>query len=325
MQHTRLGPFEGVSRLALGGGGIGAVWGPTTRDEAITTVHAAVAAGINLLDLAPSYGNGEAETVVGEAFAGRILEGVRLTTKCQLGAPEPDAVYSVLRASLEASLVRLRVDHVDCFILHSLLVPDERGERGSGRSSAPGTPLSLYRSHVRAAFQRLVDEGLARAWGVTGIGVPSVVRAVLEDAPRPEVVQCIANLLDSPGGLKRYEEPATPRALIATAVAQGVGVMGIRAVQAGALTDQIDRALPDDHPDLADYRRAAPFRAIAAELGVSAAYLAHRYALSIAGVDTVVLGVKNRPELAECIQAEADGVLDAALISRIDDACGWAR
>lgn len=324
MQHTRLGPFDGVSRLALGGGGIGAVWGPTTRDEAIATVHAAVAAGSNLLDLAPSYGNGEAETVVGEAFAGQIPAGVRITTKCQLGAPEPDAVYPTLRASLEASLTRLRTDHVDCFILHSLLVPDVRGERGSGHASAPGTPLTLYRSHVRAAFQRLVDEGLARAWGVTGIGVPSVVRTVLEDAPRPQVVQCIANLLDSPGSLKRYEEPAVPRTLIATAVAQGVGVMGIRAVQAGALTDEFDRALPDDHPDVGDYRRAAPFRAIAAGLGVSAAYLAHRYALSIAGVDTVVLGVKDRTELAECIQAEADGALDGALISRIDRAVGRA-
>ncbi len=324
MQHTRLGPFAGVSRLALGGGGIGAVWGPTTRDEAIATVHAAVDAGINLLDLAPSYGNGEAETVVGEAFAGEIPTGVRVTTKCQLGAPEPDAVYPTLRSSLQASLTRLRVDHVDCFILHSLLVPDVRGERGSGRASAAGTPLGLYRSHVRAAFQRLVDEGLARAWGVTGIGVPSVVQAVLEDAPRPQIVQCIANLLDSPGGLKRYEEPATPRTLIATAVAQGVGVMGIRAVQAGALTDAFDRALAEDHPDVEDYRRAAPFRAVASELGVSAAYLAHRYALSIAGVDTVVLGVKDRAELAECVRAEGDGPLDAALISRIDRAVGRA-
>ncbi|RJQ07199.1 MAG: aldo/keto reductase [Dehalococcoidia bacterium] len=324
MQHTRLGPFDGVSRLALGGGGIGAVWGPTTRDEAIATVHAAVAAGINLFDLAPSYGNGEAEIVMGEAFAGRFPAGVRVTTKCQLGAPEPNAVYPTLRASLEASLTRLRVDHVDCFILHSLLVPDVRGERGSGHASAAGTPLSLYRSHVRAAFQHLVDEGLARAWGVTGIGVPSVVQAVLEDAPRPQIVQCIANLLDSPGGLKRYEEPATPRTLIAAAGARGVGVMGIRAVQAGALTDAFDRPLAGDHPDVEDYRRAAPFRAIASELGVSAAYLAHRYALSIEGVDTVVLGVKDRTELAECVRAESDGPLDAALTSRIDHAVGRA-
>lgn len=96
--------------------------------------------------------------------------------------------------------------------------------------------------------------------------------------------------------------------------------MGIRAVQAGALTDAFDRDLPDSHPDMADFHRAAPFRAIASELGVGAAHLAHRYALSIEGVDTLVLGVKNREELRDCLAAEAAGPLDAALTARIDGA-----
>ena len=61
-------------------------------------------------------------------------------------------------------------------------------------------------------------------------------------------------------------------------------------------------------------------RTIAAELGVSIAFLAHQYALSMPGVDTVVLGVKNREELAECLAAEAAGPLEDALIARIDEA-----
>lgn len=101
--------------------------------------------------------------------------------------------------------------------------------------------------------------------------------------------------------------------------------MGIRAAQAGALTDAIDRPLPDGHPERLDYDRAAPFRAIAAEVGVSAARLAHQYALSMKGVATVVLGVKNRAELRECLAAEADGPLDPALITRIDAAVGRER
>ena len=70
--------------------------------------------------------------------------------------------------------------------------------------------------------------------------------------------------------------------------------MGIRVVQAGALADTIDRDLPDDHPETLDFHRADAFRAMAREFGCSAAHLAHRYALSMADVDTVVLGVKNR-------------------------------
>ena len=57
---------------------------------------------------------------------------------------------------------------------------------------------------------------------------------------------------------------------------------------------------------------------------LSAASLAHRYALSIAGVATVILGVKNRTELRECITAEARGIMDPALMARIDAAVGRA-
>jgi len=78
------------------------------------------------------------------------------------------------------------------------------------------------------------------------------------------------------------------------------------------------------HPDRLDYQRSAPFRALAREIGESPASLAHWYALSMAGVATVVLGVKNRAELRECITAEARGVLDPELMSRIDAAVGRA-
>ena len=51
-------------------------------------------------------------------------------------------------------------------------------------------------------------------------------------------------------------------------------------------------------------------------MGISPAQLAHQYALSMPGVETLVLGVKNREELAECLAAEAapdlDTVADAA-------------
>ena len=94
--------------------------------------------------------------------------------------------------------------------------------------------------------------------------------------------------------------------------------MGIRAVQAGALTAAFDRTVKASHPEAADYRRAEPFRALCAELGTDPALLAHRYALDMQGIDTVVLGVKNRAELAQSLEAEALGSLPADLRARID-------
>jgi len=67
MQQHSFGKLRPVSALTLGGGGIGMVWGETTFDECVATVHAAIVAGITLIDLAPRYGDGKAEQVVGKA------------------------------------------------------------------------------------------------------------------------------------------------------------------------------------------------------------------------------------------------------------------
>ena len=168
----------------------------------------------------------------------------------------------------------------------------------------------------------MVAEGLIGAWGVTGVGLPETIIDVMRAQPGPAVVQCVANCLDSAGGMRRYDEPARPRDIIAAARAAGIGVLGIRAVQAGALTDSLDRKLDPADPDYRDFERAAPLRALARSLGTSTAKLAHRYALGIDGVDSVILGVKNRVELAECIDAEAEGTLSPEVTRQIDAAVG---
>jgi len=73
-----------------------------------------------------------------------------------------------------------------------------------------------------------------------------------------------------------------------------------------------------------DIAHTGPPATLARELDASPASLAHRYALSMAGVATVVLGVKNRTELRECIMAEARGVLTPERMARIDTAVGRA-
>ena len=317
MHYAKLGPLEHVSRLTLGGGGLGRIWGETSIAEAVATVHAAVEAGITLIDTAPMYR--DCEAVIAEAFSGRLPAGVRVTTKCQLGAPPCGEATARLEASLAASLAAMRLERADIFFLHSNIRPDNYVyARYDHRKDRFATPWSTYVDEVIPALQHLKASGRIGAWGITGVGVPATILSALAHDPVPDVVQAISNLMDSAGGMRNYAEPARPRAIIAAAAARGVGVMGIRAVQAGALTAAIDRALAPDHPEVLDFERAAPFRALAAELGEDPAVLAHRYALGMAGVDTVVLGVKNRAELAACVEAERLGPPDAALTARID-------
>jgi aryl-alcohol dehydrogenase-like predicted oxidoreductase len=317
MQQHSFGKLGPVSTLTLGGGGLGMVWGDTTFDECVATVRDAVAAGINLIDLAPSYGNGKAEEVVGAAFDGRLPEGVRVTSKCGLGNVPRVEIEPILRRSIEGSLNRLRLSRLDLFFLHSNVVPDAQHIARWPDGARRMTLYDTFVVHVRPVFEKLVGEGLIGAWGLTGIGHPDTIIRVLGERPAPAAVQCIANLLDSPGALKFFDGSAKPRAVMAAARANGVGVMGIRAAQAGALTSALDRPLPADHPEMRDYARAAGFRRLAADLSMTPAFLAHRYALSLA-VDTVVLGVKNRTELAESVAAAEAGPLPPDLLARVD-------
>jgi aryl-alcohol dehydrogenase-like predicted oxidoreductase len=316
MKTQPFGRLGKVSVLTLGGGGLGQLWGPTTREECVATVKVAVDAGITLIDLAPRYGDGKAEQVVGEAFGGRLPAGVRVTSKCNLGNPPADQIERILRQSIEASLRLTQLDRLDLFFLHSNIVPPGDAMRRRSDTSR-FVPLEVFQGTIRPLFEKFVAEGLVGAWGVTGIGHPDAIATVLGEDPKPAAVQIIANLLDSPGGLKFFDGPARPRELMALARANGVAVMGIRAVQAGALTDAIDRPLPPDHPELLDYARAAGFRSLCGVLGENPAILAHRYALSLP-IDTLVLGVKNRRELAECVLAAEAGPPPPELIARID-------
>src|SRR5215470_2756413 len=106
MQQHSFGALPKVSTLTLGGGGLGMLWGKTTFEECVATVHDAVAAGINLLDLAPRYGDGKAEEVVGAAYGGKLPVGVRVTSKCNLGNAAAGEVEGILRQSIEQSLQR---------------------------------------------------------------------------------------------------------------------------------------------------------------------------------------------------------------------------
>ncbi|MEU6545824.1 aldo/keto reductase [Streptomyces sp. NPDC046859] len=121
MQYRTLGRTGvQVSTLALGAMNFGAI-GRTTQDEATAIVDAALEAGVNLVDTADFYGEGESEEMVGKAIAGR-RDDIVLATKATMPIGEErnhrGSSRRWLYTALDDSLRRLGVDHVDLYQIH---------------------------------------------------------------------------------------------------------------------------------------------------------------------------------------------------------------
>jgi len=121
MQYRTLGRTGvQVSTLSLGAMNFGAI-GRTTQEQATAIVDGALEAGVNLIDTADMYGQGESEQMVGRAIAGR-RDDVVLATKAYMPmGQDPNHRGSSRRwlvTELEHSLRRLGVDHVDLYQVH---------------------------------------------------------------------------------------------------------------------------------------------------------------------------------------------------------------
>jgi aryl-alcohol dehydrogenase-like predicted oxidoreductase len=308
MKKRSFKPFGNISALTLGGGGLGQVWGETSREEAVATVNLALENGINHFDVAPMYGNGEAESVIGDVFKGKAINDIRITTKCSLGTLPDEKVYDRLNKSLTESLNNLNMEKVDLFLLHSQLREDDfQLQILNSHRDALTTSLSCYFNAVIPAFEKLKAEGKIISWGIGGIGQNKAVIDAINYSIPPEAIQCVINPLNSAGAIGYVDKAYDPNSILKTAQESDIPILGIRAVQAGALTSQMDREPHKsgrDVKDFEDYVRAEPFREFAKEYGDTPSHLAHRYALSIHKISSIILGVKNRKELLECLDAE---------------------
>jgi len=82
MEHRKLGSSgPTVSALGLGCMGMSDFYGPADRSESIATIHAALEAGITLLDTGDFYGMGHNEMLIGDALAARCRDNVQISVK----------------------------------------------------------------------------------------------------------------------------------------------------------------------------------------------------------------------------------------------------
>jgi aryl-alcohol dehydrogenase-like predicted oxidoreductase len=153
-----------ISALGLGCMGMSGMYGPSDRAESIATIHAALDAGVDLLDTGDFYGMGHNELLIAEALRGRPREDYLLSVK--FGAQrEPsgawvgyDASPPAVKTALAHTLTRLDVEHIDVY-RPARLDPDVPIEETVG------------------AIAEMVQAGYVRYIGLSEVGAKTIRRA----------------------------------------------------------------------------------------------------------------------------------------------------
>jgi hypothetical protein len=175
-----------VPILALGCGSRFLMYKP---EEASAVLEKAIGLGVNYLDTAIDYGNGESETRVGRVMATRRKD-VFLATKVPTRARTRDGALR----EVEASLKRLQTDHVDLLHLHSLAKEDDLAK------------IEAKDGAIRALYE-LRDQKVARFIGMTS----HTDGAVMAQAIERNDLDCVQMAMN-PARVLRFEDQALPAA-----------------------------------------------------------------------------------------------------------------
>ncbi|WP_199254118.1 aldo/keto reductase [Mycolicibacterium mengxianglii] len=289
MDIKKLGTLT-TSTLGLGCMGMSAAYGPADRDESIATVHAALDAGITLLDTGDFYGMGHNELLLAEALRSVPRDNYQLSVKfgAQIGPDGAwlgfDARPSAVKTAVAYSLQRLGTDYIDIYRPARL---------------DPTVPIE----DTVGAIGELVDAGFVRHIGLSEVGPETIRRAA---AVRPISDLQIEYSLASRG---------IERGILDTCRELGIGVTAYGVLARGLISGHWtkDRVAENDSrlatPRFAEEnldRNLAlveALRGVADELGITVAQAAIAWVGS-RGTDIVPLvGARTRSRLAESVGA----------------------
>ncbi|MCP9952162.1 aldo/keto reductase [Actinomadura madurae] len=158
----RTGPT--VSMLGLGAMGMSGAYGEADRTESIATVHAALDAGVTLIDTGDFYGMGHNELLLAEALRGRNRDDYKLSVKFgMLRGPGPDfggqdGRPEAVKNFLAYSLTRLGTDHIDIYRPARL---------------DPAVPIE----ETVGAIKEMIDAGYVRHLGLSEVDAATIRRA----------------------------------------------------------------------------------------------------------------------------------------------------
>ena len=301
-----------VSSFCLGAMMFGGTWGNPDHDDGVRIIQRALDAGINFVDTADVYSEGESEVIVGKALAGR-RDNVVLATKAHgvMGKDVNERGNSRrwLIRECEASLRRLGTDYIDLYQIHR---PDPETDIDetlgalsdlirAGKICYAGTSTFPAEQIVEAQWtaQRRGRERFVCEQPPYSILVRGVETAVLPTCQRYDMGVITWGPLASGWLSGQYrldtELPASQRSR--------------------RLPQRFDMSLPANRAKLDAADKLAK---LAAEAGMSLIHLALGFVVSHPAVTSAILGPRTMEHLESQLGAPPDG-LHADLLDRIDE------
>jgi aryl-alcohol dehydrogenase-like predicted oxidoreductase len=319
--ETRIYGRTGMA-ISILGFGCGAVGGLMVRGAAADQEKAigrALEVGINYFDTAVQYGNGASETNLGRAFKALKPAGVFVGTKVRIPPEDFGRIAEAVTESLDGSLARLQMDHVDIFHLHNAITVNGGGDTLS---------VAQVLQQVVPAFESLRQAGKTRFLGITAVGeTPALLQVI--DAEKFDSAQVSYNLLNPSAGEAippGYPAQDYGRMFDHTKKA-GVGVVGIRVIAGGALSASEARhpiASPAPAPigtaesyetDVARARRLLPL--VSEGFAANLPEAAIRFAITHPAMGTILVGMATVDEFEGALAAVQKGPLPAAALARL--------
>ncbi len=304
-----------IPELVLGGGFVGGVMIDPPEDVRREALRRCLDAGVDWVDTAQSYGQGQSEANIGRLLAELAPAArPRISTKIGLKPEDMADPKTAVRRAIEASLERLGLERVQVYQLHNRI-----GTSDSGWI----TPYAMLRpGGVADAFAAVKEAGLTEHIGITALGDTGAVRDVIA-SERFETAQVYYNLLNPSAGANAPADYDTTdfRGLLGACKAHGLGVFGIRIMAAGVLatSERHGREIPitaNSSPQAEEARAAAAWAALGPRAEPRAA-TAVRYALAEPRLSTTVFGAATLEHVDIALAAAASGPLEADALARL--------
>ena len=312
-----------VSEIGFGCGNVGGLMIRGEHSDQVKAVARAMELGINYFDTAPSYGDGQSETNLGRVLK-ELSVNVYVGTKFRVSTHEAGRIKGNVITSVEESLTRLQREQVDLIQMHNHVE-----SMAEGSSVAPEEALG----EVVDALRELRYQGKVRFWGMTALGETEALHRVI-DSGTLNTVQSVYNLVNPSAGVavpSGFDMPDYGN-LIERASVNGVGVLVIRVLAAGALTGEAVRhpvAVPAVAPIGSgreygqDQARADGFRFLQHEgYAGNLVEASLRFALGNAGVSSVLVGYSSLEHLEQAVEFAERGPLPPEATARLPEV--WA-